>query len=132
LNAEWKRNFHPLFHCWASNAKCKSKWQNIFNIHLNIVGVCTLYTNKCGAERCNNSIENLRAATSSQNQHNKRLQNNNTSGAKNVSYCLGRWEVKLKVNKKQIHIGRFDNFESATVDGYNVYERLVWKRSNLE
>jgi hypothetical protein len=63
--------------------------------------------------RTNNSIENLRAATSSQNQHNKRLQNNNTSGAKNVSYCLGRWEVKLKVNKKQIHIGRFDNFESA-------------------
>ena len=63
--------------------------------------------------RTNNSIENLRAATSSQNQHNKRLQSNNTSGAKNVSYCLGKWEVKLKVNKKQINIGRFDNFELA-------------------
>ena len=63
--------------------------------------------------RTNNTIENLREATRSQNQHNKRVQINNTSGVKNVSFLKNRWVVKLKVKRKQIHIGRFKDFELA-------------------
>jgi hypothetical protein len=74
--------------------------------------------------RTNNSIENLRAATANQNQRNKPLQCNNTSGAKNVRFHAGKWKVDLKVNKKLIHIGRFDNFELAelvAVEARNKY-----------
>jgi hypothetical protein len=63
--------------------------------------------------RTNNRIENLRPATTSQNQQNKPLQCNNTSGVKNVRRKAGRWQVELKVNRKPIYIGRFEDFELA-------------------
>lgn len=65
------------------------------------------------SDRLNNKIENLRAATKSQNQQNKPLQTNNTSGSKNVRYKNGKWQVDLKVKSKLIYIGRFDDLEFA-------------------
>lgn len=66
-------------------------------------------------DRQNNRIENLRPATRSQNLSNKGLSNNNTSGAKNVSWCKERekWEVQMYVNKKKTYVGRFDDLEVA-------------------
>jgi len=63
--------------------------------------------------RLNNSIENLRAASTGENQRNKPLQCNNTSGSKNVRYRAGKWQVDIKVNRKKICVGRFDDFEFA-------------------
>ena len=64
-------------------------------------------------DRLNNRIENLRASTKAENQRNKPRQQNNTSGAKNVRFTQGKWVVELKVNRKPIYIGRFDDFEFA-------------------
>jgi hypothetical protein len=63
----------------------------------------------------NNKIENLRAATATQNQHNRKLGKNNTSGLKNVSWVAKRkkWEVKIYVNNKRHNIGYFDDVELA-------------------
>ena len=66
-------------------------------------------------DRLNNRIENLRPATKSENQQNKPLQINNTSGVKNVRYKDGKWRVDIKVNRKQIYIGRFDDLELASL-----------------
>jgi hypothetical protein len=63
--------------------------------------------------RLNSRIENLRAATPNQNQRNKSLQCNNTSGFKNVRYHKGKWVVDLKLNQKSIYIGRFEDLELA-------------------
>jgi hypothetical protein len=62
-----------------------------------------------------NSIENLREATQSQNSQNSKLRKNNTSGIKGVSWDekRQRWEVKLYVNYKKIHIGYFLKLEDA-------------------
>ena len=58
---------------------------------------------------------NLRTATHTQNMHNRNKQSNNTSGCNGV--CLdkktGRWRAYIKVNKKQITLGRFVNVLDA-------------------
>ncbi len=60
---------------------------------------------------------NLRAATGSQNQWNRRKYRNNTSGFKGVERSRARgckeWVVRLRVNGKRIHVGYFDSLEEA-------------------
>jgi hypothetical protein len=59
----------------------------------------------------NNAIAELRLATHSQNQRNKTNQKNNTSGYKGVSFRkdMGRYDARIKVNGKSIHLGFFDD-----------------------
>jgi len=63
----------------------------------------------------NNKIENLREATPLQNQQNQKLPKHNTSGYKGVIWYkrLNKWLVRVKVNKKQMHIGVFEDIELA-------------------
>jgi len=65
--------------------------------------------------RLNNRIENLREATQSQNCQNQKIQKNNTSGYKNVTWNKRKrkWRVALKANKKHIEIGYFKDLELA-------------------
>ncbi len=62
-----------------------------------------------------NRRENLRVATNSQNQYNKPLQKNNTSGYKGVTYFkqFGKWVARIRVNNKSIYLGVFDTPEAA-------------------
>lgn len=63
----------------------------------------------------NNKIENLRAATNSQNQANTRLSKANTSGYKGVYFhkSTGLWQASVRKDKKLIHLGLFQNIEDA-------------------
>ena len=63
----------------------------------------------------NNDIENLRAATRSQNCRNKGAQKNNTSGFKGVSWQKRdkKWQAQIKLDGKAHHLGRFDTLEAA-------------------
>ena len=63
--------------------------------------------------RLNNKIENLRAASTNENQRNKSIQKNNTSGVKNVRYRSKKWVVELKINGKPKYFGRFEDLELA-------------------
>ena len=62
-----------------------------------------------------NRIENLREATTSQNNQNAKLRKDNISGVKGVSWnkIKKRWHAKIDVNKKRIQIGYFDDLEKA-------------------
>lgn len=67
--------------------------------------------------KLNNRIENLRSATTSQNQHNRTKYKNNTSGYKGVSF-YGKnkykcWGANIQVNGKQKHLGYFLTPEEA-------------------
>lgn len=59
--------------------------------------------------KINNKIENLRAATKSQNMQNCGKQKNNTSGYKGVhqNKADGKFEASIHINGKKIHLGRF-------------------------
>jgi hypothetical protein len=65
--------------------------------------------------KLNNKIENLRPADKNKNQHNQKLKVTNTSGFKNVSLCpqTKKWKVSIKLNGKDIMLGRFANIELA-------------------
>lgn len=61
----------------------------------------------------NNTWDNIRGATQSQNSANRGLQSNNTSGHKGVRERNGRFIAAITVNRKQIHLGHFDTLVEA-------------------
>ena len=60
-----------------------------------------------------NRIENLREVTHTQNQLNKGIQKNNTSGIKNVVFEENKWRVRLTVNGKLKSFGCYSDIELA-------------------
>lgn len=65
--------------------------------------------------KLDNRLNNLRCVTASQNQVNKSIQKNNTSGITGVSWDKSRnkWHVMITVNHNHINLGRFDSLEEA-------------------
>ena len=62
-----------------------------------------------------NSPGNIKEATMSESCQNSKLRRNNTSGIKGVSWDKkkNKWEAKLYVNYKKVHIGYFLSLEEA-------------------
>jgi hypothetical protein len=62
-----------------------------------------------------NRIENLREATQSQNQQNRGLNKNNTSGVKNVYWHkkTQKWIADLRYNGKKKNFGSYSTLEEA-------------------
>lgn len=63
----------------------------------------------------NNKIENLRAATQSQNMANSTMKSNNTSGYKGVTFRkdTNKWAAGIMVNGKHISLGSYLHKEDA-------------------
>ncbi len=63
----------------------------------------------------NNRRSNLRIATRSQNECNKGVQKNNTSGFRGVSFFKphGKWKAQIVLNGKARHLGYFATPEEA-------------------
>jgi hypothetical protein len=57
----------------------------------------------------------LREATPSQNQANKAMRSDNTSGVKGVTWdkSRGKWVAAIHVNRKRISLGRYKDIEEA-------------------
>ena len=66
-------------------------------------------------DKGNNCLSNLRLSTRSQNLANVPPLPNTRSGVKGVSWNThaGKWIAKIKINQKRIHLGCFDDVESA-------------------
>jgi len=67
--------------------------------------------------RTDNKFDNLRPANESENSLNAKIRCDNKSGHKNVFWnCrVKKWNVKLSVNRKPIHIGYFDDLSAAAL-----------------
>ena len=63
----------------------------------------------------NNHIDNLRPATRSENQLNRKLAKSNTSGVKGVSWAsrYGKWYACLNVNGINKNLGYFESLDMA-------------------
>lgn len=72
--------------------------------------------------KTNNKIENLRAATYSQNGYNRLKKENTLTNLKNITYCKTRkkYKVQLKVNDKNQHFGYFKNLDDAKLKAITV------------
>ena len=72
----------------------------------------------------NNSWNNLRQATNSQNKINSNPSSRNTSGIKGVSYSAltNKWVAQCSVNGKVKRIGGYDNIKDAQI-AYESYAK---------
>lgn len=68
-----------------------------------------------------NRIENLRLATQSQNNGNRNIPANNTSGHKGVSWSnqLQKWKAYIAIDGVRIHLGYFEELVEASA-AYNL------------
>lgn len=59
--------------------------------------------------------ENLRLCNNAENNRNRGLQSNNTSGYSGVDWAKReqQWRARIKVNGKEIHLGYFNKLEDA-------------------
>lgn len=65
--------------------------------------------------RCNNAIDNLRLATNAENNRNKTKTRDALSAYKGVTFdsSRGKWKAQIKVNYKNIFLGRFESEQEA-------------------
>lgn len=65
--------------------------------------------------KSDNKIENLRLATTSQNQFNTIKSKDNTSGYKGVGWhkSENKWRARISINKKRIDLGHYSSAEEA-------------------
>jgi hypothetical protein len=63
--------------------------------------------------KTDNYIDNLRPATQSEQNCNKDIRSNNTSGYTGVIYSRGKWEARIMKDRKVHHLGTFDTPELA-------------------
>jgi hypothetical protein len=72
-----------------------------------------------------NRIENLRICTNSQNQMNTKVQINNTSGFKGVTWnkIVKKWVAQIKLNNKLINLGYYIN----PIDAARAYNEAALK-----
>jgi hypothetical protein len=57
---------------------------------------------------------NLRKCTQSQNQHNRKTRDRNTSGAKGVDKQNGKWRARIGIEGKSVNLGLFSTLEKAS------------------
>src|SRR6185437_15548985 len=60
-------------------------------------------------------LSNLRPANSIENQRNRPIQTNNTTGVKGVIRLAGCWVSLITVNKRTIYLGKYATIELATI-----------------
>lgn len=64
----------------------------------------------------NNKWDNLRVCTATQNQYNTKINSNNTTGVKGVSYRKGHakpYVARITVNKVRLNIGKYETLKEA-------------------
>ena len=66
-------------------------------------------------DKSNNNISNLRWTTHTENCQNRKINKNNTSSVKGVSYdkTTKKWQANISIDGLQIHLGKFTNLEDA-------------------
>lgn len=84
----------------------------IFLIHHGYVPDCVDHID---GNKINNRIENLRPATKSENQYNKRLLRKTSSGIKGIVWRKDTkcWRVRINVDGKNFTVGNYQDLESA-------------------
>ena len=66
-------------------------------------------------DKLNNKVTNLRYATHIENNQNRSMRKDNTSGIKGVTFIkrYNKWQAQIKINGKNIYLGSFDNKDEA-------------------
>jgi hypothetical protein len=65
--------------------------------------------------KLDNNLTNLRWVTKSENQHNKKISRNNTSGVKGISLNkrINKWRARIMINNKTVYLGIYRDLIDA-------------------
>jgi hypothetical protein len=112
------------------NKKCYGIHQIIFAIYYKYI---PKEVDHIDNNPSNNCIENLRAATRSQNAINQPLTLKNKSGIKGVSWHkqAKKWMVQLFVNKQYKYLGLYDDIELAKLVSIEARNKYHGKFANF-
>ncbi len=108
------------------NAKVDGDKYKAIKMHHAILGVPEkgMEVDHIDGDGLNNQRKNLRWATKNQNQHNRRLGKNNSSGIKGVHLSpSGKWQARAQLNGVRINLGFYTN----KVDAGKAYEVFAKK-----
>lgn len=99
----------------------------IFAIYNNIIDFQDKQIDHIDGNVLNNSPQNLRLVTASQNQFNRKKQKNNSTGHKNISFVkrLNKYRCAMQVDGKDIYIGLFNTIEEATINRDAKFKELT-------
>ena len=131
----YARRYAKLDDVWARQNAKKNKKYVWIPMHRQIMQTPEgLITDHINLNTLDNRKSNLRVATSSQNQHNRGKQKNNSSGFKGVTFDKERnkWIAQIWFKNKYIKLGRFDNIEDAVSARRLTGERLHGEFARME
>jgi hypothetical protein len=99
----------------------------IFAIHNNTTDFQDKQIDHIDGNVLNNSPQNLRLVTASQNQFNRKKQKNNSTGHKNISFVkrLNKYRCAMQVEGKDIYIGLFNTIEEAIINRDTKFKELT-------
>ena len=86
----------------------------IYGIHHNVADFQKVIDHMDGNGQ-NNDVKNLRLVTASENKLNSKINKNNKSGHKNISFnkeCK-KYVCQISINRKHKHIGKYNTLEEA-------------------
>jgi hypothetical protein len=115
---QWKWYAHREGRSWYAVRKVtpRPKSPILLQMHRFIIDApCGIKVDHRDGDGLNNTRRNLRLASDSQNQWNRRASKNNTSGFIGVIWDKPRqkWRAQLNVRGRQIFVGRFNSAEDA-------------------
>lgn len=99
----------------ATNIKIDGKWKRAWMHKILLNAGSDQVVDHIDGNTLNNQKSNLRLATKTQNQQNRRGRRDSKSGYKGVSYesRKGYWRARIKVNGKLLSLGSFATPEEA-------------------
>ncbi|CAB4153969.1 putative NHN endonuclease [uncultured Caudovirales phage] len=97
-------------------------------------GNCPPLLDHIDGNKNNNAIENLRLATVTQNNANRKVSKFNKLGLKGVCFERGKYKANIKINGRTHHLGYFNNSEDAygvyCKKAKEIYGEFAWTNNN--
>lgn len=105
---------HKVRHVYYADRDQDDKTIRMHRVLLNITDK-NIHVDHIDGNGLNNQKSNLRISSPKENNRNRRLNKNNSSGYKGVSFDKKskKWVAYIKINYKHITLGRFDTKETA-------------------
>jgi hypothetical protein len=130
-------NCTQTFYVLGHNARGHNGKQSTVNLHRWILGLNDpkKYVDHVNRNTLDNTRTNLNVVTPAENQQNKRMLKNNSSGHTGVSWhkLRGKWCARIVVNDRGLHLGLFDDINDAIAarkDAENKYYEYKRRLNN--